>query len=204
MEERSELHERAVHEREAGNSLEAGEYYTAAAFQSAGNVPIYPSPGGAVKHFLEAATCYRIAGRMDRCRNRCRMGVLWAEDLSDRALSGTMPERDIHHADRGGWQEAIGMLRLVGDLDGVEEAYERAFEVFEAAGDPASHRAEIPKTTLYTWFTSIEQAATQDVRGMSFRREQSYIEYANYVRERIPEYLEVLEEQGRWSVPDSE
>jgi hypothetical protein len=87
---------------------------------------------------------------MERWRNRCETGILRAEDMSGRALSGPMPERDIHHADRGGWQEAIGLFCLGGNFDGVDEAYDRAFEVYEAAGDPHSHRAETPKTTLYT------------------------------------------------------
>ena len=205
MKETIDIYKKAKQERKDGNSIRAGELYTSVAFSKASNLPFYPNSGGELKQFLEAATCYRIGGQMDRCQNRCEIGILWAKDLRDRALSGSMPEHDIHYADRGGWDEAIGMFRLVGDLDGVDEAYNRAFEIFESAGDPLSHRAEKPKTTLYTWFTSLELAATNETYGMTFRQQRTYTEFANYVREKIPEYLNVLEQRGRWGpFPDGE
>lgn len=201
----SAAYERAERERESGNNIEAGEWYTSTAFLQSGKMPLYPSSGGDLKHFLEAATCYRIGGRMDRCRNRCQTGILRATDLSDRAMGGSMPDHDVQHADRGGWQEAIGMFRIVGNLDDVEEAYNRAFEIYEAAGDPESHRTETPKSTLYTWFRKLELAATQDTPGISFRRDRTYTEYANYVREKIPMYLQILEQKGEWrSLPNDE
>ncbi|WP_436925272.1 hypothetical protein [Halosimplex amylolyticum] len=191
-------YKKAEEERERGNLVEAGEWYTSAAFKKAASMPLYPSSGGELKHFLEAATCYRIAGRMNRCVNRCRTGILRAEEMADRALSAPTPDRDIHHADRGGWYEAVGMFRLVGNVGGVEDAYDNAFSIYEEAGDPRSHRAEPPKTTLYTWFYTLEHAATGDSTTMEFRKQQTYIEFAEYVREKIPQYLQTLEETGEW------
>jgi len=193
-------HARAA--RRAGNLVEAGDYYTSAAYATAGRYPRFPSNGGDIKKFLKAATSYRIAGRMERCRNRCRAAILLAEERHERAMSSADPENELHAALRGEWQEAIGICRLVGDLPNAEAAYETAFEQFEAAGDPSSDHCEPAQDIIYGWFRELEQTVTGEYIDVVDRQSMTFTEYAGHVRTKIPEYLSTLEADGAWPAPD--
>lgn len=190
---------RATQERAKRNNLQAGEYFTIAGYRTLGKEPLYPSSGGELKHFLEAATCYLVGGQRDRAVNRCKTGILRAEELHERAMNQPEPELDIHKANRGTWKEVIGIFRQVGDISGSDDAYAQAFDIYESAGDPSSHRAEPPKTPIYTWFRALEMGAIDQSRGVEFQRSKTYTQYGKYMREHIPEYLDTVTKQGEWT-----
>lgn len=78
--------------------------------------------GAALHDLLEAALCYRRAGNMDRCQNRCQQGVLIAEDFQSYVVDGT--ER------RGLLSEFIGDFKTLGELTGGSEAYTDAIQAY--------------------------------------------------------------------------
>lgn len=124
--------------RNADQYIEAGEYYTLSAYGRFGlSVPntygTKVSLGMAA--LLRGAVCYRVGGRLDRCQNRCRQGILVAEDMIERVFDMEPPDYPYDRARRGAWHEYVGDFRCIGDVGDPDAAYERAIEVYLEAGD---------------------------------------------------------------------
>lgn len=194
----------AINFRRQGQYVSAGDWYTLAAYTDLATGKPGNSSAAELRHFIEAATCYRVGGHKDRCENRCHMGILRAEDLRERYKDGSPPSHSVHHATRGGWDEFIGDLRVVGDLGGVAQAYERALTTYREAGDPEAYRAESPNSVLWAYFDDIERGATGDAGSISHRQTVTFSEFLQYKRKHLPTYIRTLVEQGEWSVPNPE
>lgn len=79
--------------------VEAGDQYTHAAYTGFAESEFRKMTklSSAVYWLLCSGLCYRLGDRLDRCQNRCRQGVLIAEDLrqgpfQDDALRGLRDE----------------------------------------------------------------------------------------------------------------
>lgn len=151
--------------RKDGQFVDAGDHYTVAAYESLarglpGKYGIKIS-GGEV-HLLRAAICYRVGDRMDRSRNRCRQGILIAEDMIDRVFDMVPPTNFYDRARRGVWYEYIGDFRCIGDLRDPAAAYEKAIEVYEAADDPDTMYSEQEHSYTMAVYREVAKAVDRD------------------------------------------
>jgi hypothetical protein len=127
--------EQAEAARKVGNNSEAGDYYTLACHEALGRSEyvIPPFEDGAVyaawglKSLLFASLCYRRAGAMDRCQNRCQHGILICEEIRDITVKS--------EAQRGMMNEYIGDFRHLGTIEGATDAYNAAYEQYQAFDD---------------------------------------------------------------------
>jgi len=106
----------------------AGNYYTLCAHSRLSNQFKDGNRSDTVdliglSHLLEAGICYLLGNSEERTKNRCRQGVLIAEDLRDYGHG--------YEAEKGLMWEYIGDYRLFGDFDDYEEAYEKAKTIYE-------------------------------------------------------------------------
>lgn len=122
--------EAAADSRADGEFELAARYYTLGAYQAFASAD-YPDPeavttatsvGIGLYCLQSAAISFRLAGSIDRCRNRCEQGILIASDFRDHVFA--------YDALRGVGAEAIGDFRMIGELDGSDEGYETALEYY--------------------------------------------------------------------------
>ena len=83
---------------------------------------------------LVSSLCYKLGDMPDRSRNRCRQGILIAEDAKNHEVR--------HEPEKGILQEFVGDFRVLGELPNADEAYERATEIYESCGNPIGWNGE--------------------------------------------------------------
>lgn len=112
--------------RDRGEFARSGDRFTETAYRILSNGAIsdanHTQIGGGLHALLHAAITYRIGDEDRRCRNRCRQGVSIAEDLVEAVIT--------EDAARGILREYIGDFRVIGDLEGAEDAYRTAIETY--------------------------------------------------------------------------
>lgn len=106
----------------------AGDFFTQAAYQAFAHDAISEGRDQQVAYGLDgvlrAALCYRRAGSIDRCANRCRQGILVTEDLQANVIED--PRRIAV------LQEFVADFHALGEFDGTDAAYESALEQLQA------------------------------------------------------------------------
>lgn len=194
--------ETADNYRQQGMFHEAGDYYTIAAYEYLGTSP--PTTGLSISHpvyvLLQAAVCYRLDDDFDRAVNRCHQGILISEDVLERVMEAETPENIYDDARRGAIYEYIGDFRVVGELNGVDEAYDNAIHIYQGAGDPETNYSEQEHMRLMDFFDLIATTVS-DGLDTSWRRSLSgltFTDWAEYKREKLPELLSDLYEYGKW------
>lgn len=180
----------------------AGEYYTAAAYEYFGHDTFEP-PGQRVSHgeymFLRAGICYLLHGKPDRCENRCRQGILVAEDMVDRALAKPTPDNFYDQARRGAWYEYVGDFRVLAHIEGADEAYDLALEIYNDAGDPETGFSEQEHMWLMAFFQSVAEAVGYDREEWNtVRTDYKLSEWLEYKRTRLPNLIDKLAKSGEW------
>lgn len=200
-----ELLEDAEAAHEENDLVTAGDLYTRTAYAYVASGPY--DPGGWTSKglycLLLAATAYKVAGRDQLCENRCRQGILIAEDVSERALAGSTPSNIYDDAKRGVWQEYIGDFRLVAGLDGADEAYDRATNVYVEAGDPETSYAEQETGWIMAYFREVARPTGMDVETLSeVQMRYPMSEWVAFKRDHLPEALETLVKRGSWGLVD--
>lgn len=185
-----------------GNSVQAGEYHTLIAHEWLGkSLPTKfgtKISGGEVA-LLRAAICYRLGGRLDRCENRCRMGILVAEDMIDRVFEMEPPENAYDRARRGAWYEYIGDFRCIGDFGDPGSAYDRAIEVYEDAGDPGTECSEQEHMYTMAVYNEVARALGRDPEPVeTTQNDMTLTDWVEKKRETYPEMLTELDERGEW------
>lgn len=194
--------DRANELRTNGDYVEAGEYYSLAAYCRFGERPpdsygINMSAGQV--NLLRAAICYRVGGRSDRCRTRCRQGELIAEEMIDRVFSMDPPEYHYDRARRGVWYEYLGDFRCIGEIGDPDRAYERAIVVYEDAGDPGTECSEQEHGYTMAVYREVARAVDQDPGPIdSMRNELTLTDWVAAKRETYPSLLDELDERGKW------
>lgn len=196
------------HRREAdshrrdGDFLTAGDYYMLGAYaRFATGVP-HLSDGIGLQYVLRAGTCYRLGGRLDRCRNVCEQGILRAEDRIDRVFSRPEPEYFVDRAARGIWHEYIGDFRVLAELEANDEAYDDAVTIYEEAGDPDLNSAETRIRGNISYFHDLA-AGVSDEAVAQLEEHTGYgttfTEWVAFKRDQYPVLIEKLLERGSWT-----
>jgi len=116
MKERArELTENARELRGSNELREAGNHYTAAAYEYQGTVieHSFPEPDrtyNAVSSLTFAATCYRICGDKFHVQNRCDVGISLVENYVQHIKTVDFDSKSFADLRRGAWPEFIGDL----------------------------------------------------------------------------------------------
>lgn len=202
------LDEEARDFRESGDLAEAGDAYSRAAFEYAGDATrSFPEPSShnlAVRSLLKAATCYRIVGDELRVQNRCGLGTLFIEDHVEYIERVGYEPGSFADLRRGAWPEFIGDLRTVAERDDADDAYDEAKSIYESAGaDVGFVAAEQEHMALAAFFWDVRSGAGHDIPDDAPERRgfgTTFPEWLAYKRERLPGLLEELEKQGEWPV----
>lgn len=192
----------AEKERTTSDYINAGEYYSQAAFERAGGGTFVDGSDGAeLQHLLDACTCYRVGGADKWCQNRAQMGELLAEELATRAFSAPKPSHAFDQAQRGVWYEFVGDFRTVGRLGDSDAAYEKARDTYRDAGDATTGSAEQPHMAALSYFDSVAKAAGADMEDIrETTTNQPLSKWVAYKRDRLPEYLKILDDQRSYPV----
>lgn len=195
-----EYKDEADREREAGNYVTAGDYYSQAAFEMAGvGMFLRFSSGAELRRLLEACTCYLVGGEKRWCTKRARVGELLAEELAERLFDKPTPSHAFDQAERGVWYEYAGDFRMLGDLGAADAAYERAKETYCEAGDPYAHMAEQPQSVNMAYFRSVAHAADHDMDEVNdVMRTESFSAWVEYKQDHLPSLLDTLVEMGAY------
>ena len=198
-------HESAADDRRRrGDFAEAGDQFSAAAYAYLGLADSLPTTGLGITNtefsFLPASVCYRLDARPDRATNRCKQGILIAEDVLERTLTVERPENSYDQARQGAPYEFIGDLRLLGQLDGVESAYDEAIRVYETAGDPNTGYSEQEHMRLMSFLDLVGSGVGQPLddewrTGMAGATLTDWVEHK---RAQLPVVLDQLLEKGSW------
>lgn len=189
--------------REEGHLQEAGDSFTAAAYADlAKGTPSATWYSGGETNLERAALCYRIEGQIERCENRCRQGILIAEEMLDRVFE-TTPDSEWGRARRGIWHEYIGDFRTLAGLPGSDAAYSRAEAVYRRNGDPETSYAEEEHPLMFNFYRSVVGAVEQDPGPFdSVASTLTFSEWVGVKRNRLAEAIEVLCDRGEWIPPE--
>jgi len=187
--EKAHEHERAGKEHwESGEFVEAGESYTAAAFHYFADWPP-ECRGKNISHgeyyLLFAATCYRRGGQTDRAKNRCRQGIIFAEELLDRTkdVGGSTSYDRARYA---AWYEYIGDFQLIGSLEDKVNAYERAKQIYIDEGDPPLAHREQEHMWLIDFFSQMIEETDDDLgEWRNILQEYTFSEWVDYKQENL-------------------
>jgi hypothetical protein len=98
--------------------------------------------GDALYGFQSAAVDFLRAGQQDRVENRCRQGILVAEDFRAHA--------DTHTAIDGVLTECIADYLQIASLDNPEETYDEALRYYDSVPESSRWQSEpIFQSTIY-------------------------------------------------------
>lgn len=189
--------------RKNGDFIEAGEYYTATAYQYFSEWA-EDCRGKKVSQgeyfFLLAGTCYRLGGQISRATTRCKQGVLIAEELLGRTrnLGGSAAYDRVRYA---AWYEYIGDFSVVGDFEREMDAYEEARQVYLEEDDPPLAHREQEHMWLTEFFEQVVCGVGYDAdEWQEFTRESTFSEWVEYKRNRLPDALDELASQSMWTM----
>jgi len=200
--------EQAKELRQKGEFVEAGDYYTVAAYGYLGE-DLPGRFGVRISHgasgLQRAALCYRLASRRGRCQNRAKQGILIAEDMLDRVFVGDPPDNHYDRARRGAWHEYIGDFQLMADLADPTDAYEQAIAVYEDAGDPGTGYAEQEHGFLIWLYQSVGSAVGCDIDPIDTGlNDLTFSDWVAMKRENLPSFLTDLDDQATWPTMSGE
>lgn len=188
--------------RENGEFEQAGEHFTAAAYEEFGILPsrrFYQHRSHGLYYLLHAAVCYRLAELDDRCHNRCEQGRLICEDVQARVMELPTPENDYDRVRRGAWDEFIGDFYVIAGQECAEAAYDRARSTYETADEIHLGFAEWEHLHLIWFFESLALAVNQNLDTWYDRKsELSFPEWIDHKREQLPAYYDRLIQAGTW------
>lgn len=189
----------ALQHRRRQEFVKAGDFYTNAGHRGyVKSLPDSPFFGAGLVNLQRAALCYALAGRTDCRTNRCRQGVLIAEDMVDRVFD-TDPDYWVDRARRGIWYEHIGDFRVIGEFGSPDEAYDRAIDVYRAGGNPDTFYAEQEQYPVMEHFIDVASAVGGDSEPIdTSRNDLTFVDWVERKREEYPTLVDQLIEYGEW------
>jgi hypothetical protein len=207
-----ELSNQAGELRADNRLVEAGEQFTLAAYEYAGDHALEPPSQHAIailNTIIPAALCYRMAGYDERGVNRCEMGELIIEDVFDRYdKTGYDPEYNYDRARKGVFYELLGHLRIVAGRDDADEAFDQALDVYEATGclefiawKGEQHSSLRPLLQSYKRGLGLE---VDQYGPESIGPDVTLEELVAYEREHVPQFVSGLIERGEWASDNEE
>ncbi|WP_167879928.1 hypothetical protein [Halorhabdus rudnickae] len=129
------------------------------------------------------------------------MGILLAEDYFEYIERQEFGPQSFGAFRRGAWPEFIGDLRTIAQRKNAEEAYDRAHEIYESAGDYQISTGEQEHMRLTGFFRNVRLGLGHDISDDALEHQPmgpSTTDWLEYKRERLPEYLDQLDAQGEW------
>lgn len=111
-----------------------------------------------IHHLLMACIAYRLAGAEVQVQNRCKQGILLAEDLPNWSFD--------HPVQVGLAYELVGDFRTIGEFDDANEAYERALDGYgqtDGLEDEMGWLAEPEFDVTFGFFDRLRDAAGHDI-----------------------------------------
>lgn len=192
--------------REEHRYAKSGEFYSVAAYEYLGDGP--PSiPGTKYSHGLFAlllgSTCFRLAGQLARCENRCRQGLLVAEDMLHMYGEEREVSNDYEYARKGAWHEFIGDFRTLGGLTDAEIAYDTAEQIYRAANNPPTAHREQEHMWLMRYLELVAGETLDSTKYRRIIRQTTLLDWLAYKRQELPTVLEAVFERGTW-IPDND
>lgn len=190
-----DLREEADELRSEREFAEAGDKYTLAAYgilkESGLKSGYNPEFSEGLYLLLNSALAYRLDGNLERCRNRCRVGILIAEDAKEFIF-------EKHSAEKGLYNEYVGDFRLVGDTGDYDEAYGEAREFYEDVQNPLAWQAEWTFEINFVFLQSLADSVGQEIEDYEKVHTESLIARIEYKREHFPGIVDEVLEQGYW------
>lgn len=194
-ERRIKLRDEALELRSAGDFESAGDHFTWAAFEGLGESELSKEGasewaiGDAIHCLQSAALCYRLAGGLERCQLRCEQGISIARELREFVLKPD-PEKGLTF-------EYEGDFRVIGDLEGYEEAYLTAARYYMDNKPFDGWEGE----TLFVWnyklFEELVNVTEHDVPEY-LDLNYEFLHRVKYKRTEFPNIVQQLVEQGEW------
>jgi hypothetical protein len=161
--------------------------------------------GAGLQYLVLGGICYRVAGAADRATRRGVEGVALARDLAGRF---------DHPVQRACLQAVVADFRVVGALEGADEAYSDAAAAYEDAGESTDDPQYWGTTPLFQAAVApIKQLARGpangeiavdwgDLHGSDPSRPGPFLAArARYRRRRFPTLLETALDAGRLAAP---
>ena len=197
--------------RRNGRLIQAALYYDAAAggwFATAWNLPAEPAESdnhpdinfvnfaGWLRDQFASALCFRLADAHQRCRARCRRGILILEDLRD----GDELTEYGTTAHRGLFNEVIGDLRVVGDMDASDTAYAAAGEQYATITDDFGWQADHEFCLAIQPFLELADSVGYDIDEPTRKqiKHTSLDERIAYKRQHYSDIIDAVLDAGNW------
>lgn len=177
-------------ERQARAFKQAGDDYTLAAYTALSKSGLQGTADIArgLSSLMSAAICYRLDGNRERARNRCRQGILIAEDLREYQFETALSQ--------GAMWEHIGDFRTIGDLAEAQDAYEMARDRYSEAGNPMEYACTEEFDATINIFRRVVEAIDYDTAWEAYQSTQ--LERIDAKRAEFAEALEAVLEEGLW------
>lgn len=146
---------------DSGNFETVADYHTLAGHEALGSGEYLIRPfdrdsldsAYGLQSMLLATFWYRVAGRRERLR--ARQGISIAEELREYVVD--------HDPQRGLLWEYVGDLRLVADLEGVDDAYAHASEYYRECENPIDWQAEPEFEMVINVLFDVSELADHDI-----------------------------------------
>ena len=190
--------------RNSGDFNKAGERFTAAAYEWWGVQPrdgfgTYIANGN--YDLLNAAICYMVAGKEDRGENRCKQGVLVADDMHQWVHENTDPSYEYDRARRGAWKEFVGDFRTIsGDEEAAAEAYDEAQSIYEIASGIDLEMVDREQRWLIQFYEDLIRGAGGNVEDWYDQKAKLTLsQWIDHKRIHLPRYYDWLLEKGKWT-----
>lgn len=188
---------------------EAAAYYASAAFAWIGGYRRPPpeaddpelrldssSFGRGFRDLVLAVVCDRIAKMPERGRNRAAQGIEIVDGFKDFEPYFNRP------AEQGLCAETIGDLKAAAGLDSHNEAYETAYDYYDAVDNPMGWQAEPEfEILLHPLLGFVEQLSLELPEDVEEEiRRESLTARAEYKRNHFEKLIDGVVTEGGWSV----
>lgn len=170
----------------------AGDLYSFSAYSALGKSEYTATMvlGSSIYWYLCASLCYRLAGTLSRCRNRCKQGMLVCEDLRENVWDEPVRTGLTH--------ELVGDFRILAGLNEHQRTYDRAKEYYVDCDNPIGWAGE-PEFELPMLFFLRMAASTDheiDAETISKIRSFALMDRINYKREYFESVVKDVVDDG--------
>ena len=188
---------------ESGEYVDAAVAYVAAAYAYFAENGLSNSVSAArgLESLLRGAACLRVIGERDRYRNLCWQGVYVSQAIAREAMSRPPESHPHDRSERRVWYEFEADCRALGELPGVDEAYETAERAYREAGDPQCVSCEqiLMAVAVLPKLLFRGTSADSDDLNEILRPGTTLTEWIRFKRQRLPAVLKRLDEEDEWT-----
>lgn len=202
----------AKKKRQEGDLVTAGNYYSTAAYgwllklrhlpedipgEEHGTLLSPKQLGSAIRVLLASSLSYRLAGEIDRCRNRAKLGLLIVDDVLDYEELFQDTEDNPRY---GLGHEMKGDLKLVADLDSFESEYEIAARSYREADSQFGWQSEPEFDWIIQPLLEFADSVGHNIDETT-REQISVFSLSERIQYKIEHYEDIIDaviEDGNW------